>query len=203
MIHTHAERLRSVRPASATRAQLHLVSTPAAERWPKTSTPSETGIDHLDAAAALGRDPFKTPIRLWMEKTGRQDLLHPVQPQYESLAYWSRLLEPIVAARYTRRTGRQVRRIDAARHHPRYPWMVATVTREVVASRRFSCSNACASACAPHRSGSRACRSTSGCGSCICWPSRACMLPMWSCCWAVRTCISTASNATRPISHGS
>jgi putative phage-type endonuclease len=97
----------------------------------------EIGIDSLDVAAALGQDPFKSQVRLWMEKTGRQDLLHPafVQGgQDDSQAYWSRLLEPIVAAHYTLRTGRKVRRVNATLQHSRYPWMRATVTREVVAS---------------------------------------------------------------------
>ena len=69
-----------------------------------------------------------------MEKTGRQDLLHPTQSQDDGLAYWSRLLEPIVAAHYTLRTGRKVRRVNTTLQHPRHPWMRATVAREVVAS---------------------------------------------------------------------
>jgi len=138
MIHTRAERLRTARPLSAGRAALHLVPTterpPAAittDRWPDMP---EKGIGALDAAAAVGRDPFKSQVRLWMEKTHRQDLLHPMQREVGDAAYWGRLLEPIVAAHYTRRTGRLVRQTGMTVRHARYPWMFATVTREVVAS---------------------------------------------------------------------
>jgi putative phage-type endonuclease len=134
MVNTRAEHLRTPRPAG--RPQLQLVQPPqmqdpACDRWPGMCEP---GIGNLDAAAALDRDPFKSQVRLWMEKTGRQDLLHPTQIQDDALAYWSRLLEPIVAAHYTLRTGRKVRRVNTALQHPRHPWMRATVTREVVAS---------------------------------------------------------------------
>ncbi|WP_307645628.1 YqaJ viral recombinase family nuclease [Variovorax boronicumulans] len=92
----------------------------------------EAGIGNLEAAAALDQDPFKSQVRLWMEKTGRQDLLHPTLIQDDNLAYWSRLLEPIVAAHYIVRTGRKVRRVNTTLQHPRHAWMRATVTREVV-----------------------------------------------------------------------
>jgi len=130
MIHTRAERLRTVRPSSTGGAALHLVSTSARGRPLPTPGPSVSpgpSLCNLDAAAALGLDPFKSEVRLWMEKTGRQDLLQPQQPEDEGGAYWSRLLEPIVAAHYTRRTDTRLR-------HPRYPWMVATAKREVVGS---------------------------------------------------------------------
>ena len=134
MVNTRAERLRATYPAG--RPQLQLVQPPQpphprCDRWPDMREP---GIGDLDAAAALDRDPFKSRVRLWMEKTGRQDLLYPTQIQDDSLAYWSRLLEPIVAAHYTLRTGRKVRRVNATLQHPRHAWMHATVTREVVAS---------------------------------------------------------------------
>jgi len=134
MIHTRAERLRTVRPSSRIGAALHLVQTLAPDRQPSTSEPSGSSLTSLEAAAALGLDPFKSEMRLWMEKTGRQDLLQPRQLQDDGVTYWGRLLEPIVAAHYTQRTGRQIRRADTERRHPRHPWMVATVNREVLAS---------------------------------------------------------------------
>ncbi|MCY1207053.1 putative phage-type endonuclease [compost metagenome] len=138
MIHTRAERLRA-RPLSSTgRAALHLVPTPQRPAAVPASEPRpaipEAGVGALDAAAALGRDPFKSPVRLWMEKTGRQGLLHPAPREDEDIACWSRSLEPIVAAHYTVRTGRQIRRTHTTLQHPKHPWMLATVTREVLAS---------------------------------------------------------------------
>lgn len=102
------------------------------ERWPDMS---EAGISTLEAAAAVGCDPFKSPVRLWMEKTGRQDLLQPqpnLQTKSDGAAYWSRLLEPIVAAHYTLRCGHRVRRVAGLLRHLEHSWMFAHLGREVV-----------------------------------------------------------------------
>lgn len=129
------------RPSTARRPlrapALQLVQTtrapvPMPERWPNMY---EGGLASLDAAAAVGCDPFKSPVRLWMEKTERHDLLQPrpeAAPTPEGAVYWSRLLEPIVAAHYTLRTGRHVRRTSTLLRHPRYPWMFAHPGREIV-----------------------------------------------------------------------
>jgi predicted phage-related endonuclease len=45
--------------------------------------------------------------------------------------YWGNVLEPIVAAHYTKRTGNRVRRINAVLQHPSHPWMRANLDREV------------------------------------------------------------------------
>lgn len=125
-------RLRS-RTATLQLVQAARAGTPTPERWPNMY---EAGIGTLDAAAALGCDPFKSPVRLWMEKTERHDLLQPgpeaVSSLSDSTVYWSRLLEPIVAAHYTLRTGRQVRRTSTLLRHKRHPWMFAHPGREVV-----------------------------------------------------------------------
>ncbi|MNU91698.1 YqaJ-like viral recombinase domain protein [compost metagenome] len=117
----------ALRLVQATRTPAQL-----SERW---SNVCEAGIGRLDAAAAVGCDPFKSPVRLWMEKTERAELLQP-RPGAASMpddaAYWSRLLDPIVAAHYTLRTGRQVRRTSTLLRHPQHPWMFANPGREVV-----------------------------------------------------------------------
>ena len=137
MIHTRAERLRNGRPAPRGAVALKLARSSTDDRQIQLEDPiqsPEPTLTHFDAAAAHGLDPFKSDVRLWMEKTGRQDLLQPGRPQDDSAAYWGRLLEPIVAAHYTHRTGLQVRRADARLCHPRYAWMTATVKREVMGS---------------------------------------------------------------------
>ena len=141
MIHTRAERLRTVRPSSMGLAALRLVpplqkpvAALTAGRSAVVPDMHAEGIGAFDAAAALDLDPFKSRIRLWMEMTHRRDLLHPVHLEDEGQAYWSRLLEPIVAAHYTHRTGRQVRCTRTTQRHPQHPWMLATVSREVVGS---------------------------------------------------------------------
>jgi putative phage-type endonuclease len=100
------------------------------EEW---LTVRQGGIGSSDAAAAVGLNPYKSQLELWMEKTGRQDLLPQNDPNDESSPmYWGTLLEPIVAAHYTRRTGHKVRRINAVLQHPEHPWMRANIDREVV-----------------------------------------------------------------------
>lgn len=93
------------------------------------------GIGSSDAAAAVGLNPYKSQLELWLEKTGRDENLPKIDPHDEtSPTYWGNLLEPIVAAHYTRRTGNKVRRINAVLQHP-HPglfWMLANIDREVI-----------------------------------------------------------------------
>ena len=92
-----------------------------------------SGIGSSDAAAAVGLNPYKSQLELWMEKTGRGTALPQVDPNDESSPmYWGTLLEPIVAAHYTKRTGNRVRRVNAVLQHPRNPWMLANLDREVM-----------------------------------------------------------------------
>lgn len=91
------------------------------------------GIGSSDAAAAVGLNPFKSQLALWLEKTGRDEHLPRIDPHDESTpVYWGTLLEPIVAAHYTRRTGHRVRRLNAVLQHPQHPWMLANLDREVM-----------------------------------------------------------------------
>lgn len=91
------------------------------------------GIGSSDAAAAVGLNPYKSQLELWMEKTGRSEMLPKVDPNDEtSPMYWGALLEPIVAAHYTKRTGNRVRRINAVLQHPSESWILANLDREVI-----------------------------------------------------------------------
>lgn len=91
------------------------------------------GIGSSDAAAAVGLNPYQSQLELWMVKTGRDAALPKTDPNDESSPmYWGTLLEPIVAAHYTKRTGNRVRRINAVLQHPREPWMLANIDREVL-----------------------------------------------------------------------
>jgi len=92
------------------------------------------GIGSSDAAAAVGLNPYKSQLELWLEKTGRDGNLPKADPHdEESPMYWGTLLEPIVAAHYVKRTGHRVRRINAVLQHPDpgLSWMLANIDREV------------------------------------------------------------------------
>lgn len=94
-----------------------------------------TGIGSSDAAAAVGLNPYRSQLELWLEKTGRESLLPQSDPHdEESPMYWGNILEPIVASHYTRRTGHRVRKINAVLQHPDpdKAWMRANIDREVI-----------------------------------------------------------------------
>jgi len=95
-------------------------------------TVRKQGIGSSDAASAVGLNPYKSQLELWMEKTGRDANLPKVDPKDQSSPmYWGNLLESIVAAHYTMRSGHKVRRINAVLQHPSEPWMLANIDREV------------------------------------------------------------------------
>ncbi|BBB66557.1 endonuclease [Undibacterium sp. YM2] len=119
--------LKSSRPA------LKLVKTKELSRddW---LTIRKQGIGSSDAGTAVGLNPYQSPLELWMIKTGRDAGLPKIDPNDEtSPTYWGSLLEPIVAAHYTRRTGNRVRKINAVLQHPDPDkfWMLANIDREV------------------------------------------------------------------------
>lgn len=97
-------------------------------------TVRKQGIGSSDAGAAVGLNPYKSQLELWLEKTGRDATLPKIDPHdEESPAYWGNVLEPIVAWHYSKRTGKKVRRINAVLQHPdpELPWMLANIDREV------------------------------------------------------------------------
>ncbi|CAG9241801.1 hypothetical protein BDI4_1080034 [Burkholderia diffusa] len=95
-----------------------------------------TGIGGSDAAAAVGLNPYMSPLELWLDKTGRADGMPRPDPNDTTAAtYWGTLLEPIVAAVYTQQTGNKVRKVNAVLRHPTIPWMLANIDREVVGAR--------------------------------------------------------------------
>jgi putative phage-type endonuclease len=92
-----------------------------------------TGIGGSDAAAAVGLNPYKSQLELWLEKTGRDATLAKPDPHDTTEpVYWGALLEPIVAAAYTHQTGNRVRKVNAVLQHPTITWMLANLDREVI-----------------------------------------------------------------------
>ncbi|CAB3800620.1 YqaJ viral recombinase family protein [Pararobbsia alpina] len=93
----------------------------------------KNGIGSSDAAAAVGLNPYMSPLELWLIKTGRDANLSRPDP-YDTTepVYWGTLLEPIVAASYTKQTGNRVRRVNAVLQHPTIPFVLANIDREVV-----------------------------------------------------------------------
>lgn len=116
------------------RPALRLVDTRKLERteWLEVR---KTGVGASDAAAAVGLSPYKSPLELWLEKTGRDATLpKPDSKDTTEPVYWGTLLEPIVAAAYTQQTGRKVRKVNAVLQHPQHRFMLANLDREVIGS---------------------------------------------------------------------
>ena len=124
-------------PLSSTgrsRPALRLISTKELPREDWLAVRKQ-GIGSSDAAAAVGLNPYKSQLELWLEKTGRDTSLPKLDPQdEESPAYWGNVLEPIVAWHYSKRSCNRVRRINAVLQHPdpKLPWMLANIDREVI-----------------------------------------------------------------------
>ena len=89
------------------------------------------GIGSSDAAAAVGLNPYKSQLELWMEKTGRTGA-NEENPGMQDPRFWGTLLEPYVAVAYMQKTDRKVRKINAVLQHPTFNFMLANIDREVV-----------------------------------------------------------------------
>ncbi|MBJ2305606.1 MULTISPECIES: YqaJ viral recombinase family nuclease [unclassified Pseudomonas] len=116
------------------RPALRLVSTKELPREDWLAVRKQ-GIGSSDAGAAVGLNPYKSQLELWLEKTGRDATLPKIDPHdEESPAYWGNVLEPIVAWHYSKRTKNKVRRINSVLQHPnpKLPWMLANIDREVI-----------------------------------------------------------------------
>ena len=85
------------------------------------------GIGGSDVAAIAGLSPWKSPVAVWLEKTGQIQQEEPGEA-----AYWGTVLEDVVAREFTIRTGLKIRRRNAILQHPEYPWMLANVDRMIV-----------------------------------------------------------------------
>lgn len=81
-----------------------------------------------DIAAVMGMSRWKTPLKLWAEKTGKLPL--PDLSDVEAVELGTDL-EEFVAKKFTQKTGKVVRRSPKYYQHPDYPYMVAHVDRLV------------------------------------------------------------------------
>jgi putative phage-type endonuclease len=119
-------------PKQKSRPALRLIDTRWIERadWLEVR---KNGIGGSDAAAAVGLSPYKSQLELWLEKTGRDaELPKPDPEDITEPVFWGTLLEPIVAAAYTKQTGNRVRKVNAVLQHANIPFMLANLDREVI-----------------------------------------------------------------------
>jgi putative phage-type endonuclease len=89
-----------------------------------------TGIGASDAAAALGVSIWQSPYGLWLEKLGQGEIREETEPMK-----WGRLLEPIIAAEYSRRTGWTIEYSPPMMRHQVHAFMIAHLDGRVDANR--------------------------------------------------------------------
>ena len=80
------------------------------------------GIGGSDASVVCGISRYKSPVELWMEKTGQL----PYQEAGEA-AYWGTQLEALVRDEFTKRTGIEVRLVKQLLQSEEHPFMMANL----------------------------------------------------------------------------
>ena len=80
------------------------------------------GIGGSDASAVCGVSRYRSPIELWLEKTGQL-------PDSEAgeAAYWGIQLEALVKAEFSKRTGVEVFAVNQLLQSEEYPFMQANL----------------------------------------------------------------------------
>ena len=83
-------------------------------------------IGGSDIAAVMGMNRWKTPLKLWLEKTGECE---PVDLSKVEAVQLGSELEEFVAQKFSKETGKQVRKQSKMYVHKDYPFMAAHVDR--------------------------------------------------------------------------
>ena len=91
------------------------------------------GIGGSDVGAICGVNKYSSARLVYLKKTGQyQDSENEYSEAALERMYFGRLLEPIVANEYVRRTGNKVVVAPAILAHKDYPWAIANVDRLIV-----------------------------------------------------------------------
>ena len=80
------------------------------------------GVGGSDASVVCGINRWKSPVELWMEKTGQL----PYQEAGEA-AYWGTVLESLIKTEFTKRTGIKVIPVNQILQSEDHPFMIANL----------------------------------------------------------------------------
>ena len=80
------------------------------------------GIGGSDASVVCGINRYKSPVELWMNKTGQLS-----DQEAGEAAYWGTQLEPFVRSEFTKRTGIEVKTVNQLLQSEEYPFMLANL----------------------------------------------------------------------------
>jgi len=87
-----------------------------------------SGLGGSDAATAVGKNPYKTALELYLEKAGEI----PDTFEGNEATKWGNILEEPVAQAYAEATGSKVARVNRTLRNEAYPWAFAHVDRRVL-----------------------------------------------------------------------
>ena len=86
------------------------------------------GLGGSDASVVCGINRWKSPVELWMEKTGQLNK----DDDAGEYAYWGNQLEALVRAEFTKRTGIEVNIVSQLLQSEEYPFMLANLDGECI-----------------------------------------------------------------------
>jgi putative phage-type endonuclease len=87
------------------------------------------GIGGSDVSAILGINKWRTPMQVYMEKTGQWE---PDDLSGNDAVHFGNKLEGIVADEFTERTGLKVQKNNYMLQHPEHKFMLANIDREII-----------------------------------------------------------------------
>lgn len=107
-------------------SEFTLVRCKSDEEWQHERT---KGIGGSDVAALMGFSPWKTPLQLWLEKTGRQE---PEDLSANNYVQFGTIMEPVIGARYkAEHPSMTVKRVNAMCRSKERPWAQASLDYEI------------------------------------------------------------------------
>lgn len=95
----------------------------------QTTELRRTGLGGSDMAAILGLDPYRSPLHVFLEKTGR---VAPANLDAVDIVWFGKEAEDLVAKFYTRRTGHEVARVPGTMRIDGHPHIMAHPDRYLV-----------------------------------------------------------------------
>lgn len=94
-----------------------------------------TGIGGSDASVVMGKNPWRSILQLWEDKTGKA----PVKDESNEYTYWGNVMESIIRKEFMNRTGLKVRQKHFMMFHPEFTFMFADVDGIVTDERGEKC----------------------------------------------------------------
>ncbi|MFB4326435.1 YqaJ viral recombinase family protein [Priestia sp. BR_2] len=85
------------------------------------------GIGGSDASAVAGLNRYKSPVGVFLDKTGQ------IEPEEAGeAAYWGNVLEDVVAREFSLQSGLRVQRSNKLYQHPKHEFMLGNVDRLIM-----------------------------------------------------------------------